>query len=378
MRLCGAILTKRNISCESTHTRVLTSYIKGHLFQTGEYQTELDISPADWLKSADDSKYYSGFSKKCRGIFRKAKVTEIRHIIQSILTTIYCYCRKSLEVGMEMVSKFIGIFVSSFMLIGGLSQGVYGNSNSVSAGNATRNCSLNQEHKSSKNTAFAGSKLNQGYCENIIRRGSAVSYLLTANFACWRYFEGKYQAACFLLTEALAVGGITEAIPSSRACDFIIAPEGRSQGCFYIRSLNHSYQNQGNLRVLDATSNGRTVQLLRGTSHGTIWNIRRTAANGYILHSMNENYRDPYYYLDAESNGETVKIQSGISHGIYWDILGGVGHRREVQFRSRNNNHDHYLDGASDGSTVQLVSGPSHGTFWRLIRAGDCPYGRTP
>ncbi|MCI5134418.1 MAG: hypothetical protein D3920_04945 [Candidatus Electrothrix sp. AW2] len=144
-------------------------------------------------------------------------------------------------------------------------------------------------------------------------------------------------------------------------------PIGTRQGCFYIRSLNNNYQQSH--RFLDGASDKKTVKLVDGRSHGTIWDVRNTS-DGYVLRSMNKSYQSSPYYLDAESNGQAVKIQNGISHGVYWNMIGTPN---RAQLRSKNRNHRNFLDGASDGRTVKLVSDTSHGTYWQL-QSVKCPY----
>jgi hypothetical protein len=49
------------------------------------------------------------------------------------------------------------------------------------------------------------------------------------------------------------------------------------QGSYRIRSLNNNFRNQ-NYRWLDGGSDGKTVSLVNGISHGTLWEIRSTGS----------------------------------------------------------------------------------------------------
>jgi hypothetical protein len=147
----------------------------------------------------------------------------------------------------------------------------------------------------------------------------------------------------------------------------------KSAGCYYIRSLNNNFRNS-NFRWLDGASDGRTVVIGVGQSHGTIWQLEQTD-KGSLLRSMNRNYlsRTNYRWLDGASDGRSVVLSSDSTHGTFWDLqqVQGGYRLRSLNNNFRNNNY-RWLDGASDGKTVVLSNGTSHGTLWELTST-SCP-----
>jgi hypothetical protein len=142
---------------------------------------------------------------------------------------------------------------------------------------------------------------------------------------------------------------------------------GISQGCFYVRSLNNNFRNT-NFKWLDAASDGRSIGLVNGQSHGTVWRLENTS-QGSVLRSDNRAYRslDTYRWLDGMSNGRNTQLVTRNTHGSFWNLEQDQGGFR---IRSLNNNFRnqnlHWLDGGSDGKTIQIVNGKTHGTLWKL------------
>lgn len=133
---------------------------------------------------------------------------------------------------------------------------------------------------------------------------------------------------------------------------------GNSQGCFYVRSLNNNFRNT-NFRWLDAASDGTSVGLVNGKSHGTVWQLEQTA-QGSVLRSLNRNYRslDSYRWLDGKSNGRNTQLVTRNTHGAFWQLEREQGGYR---IRSLNRNFSgqnfRWLDVEAMAELYNLLTG---------------------
>lgn len=73
---------------------------------------------------------------------------------------------------------------------------------------------------------------------------------------------------------------------------------------------------------IDGASDGRRVVLnpSRNVTHGQYWQVDRDG-NGYRIRSLNNNFRNSNYrWLDGASDGHTVQLSDGKSHGTLWEF----------------------------------------------------------
>jgi hypothetical protein len=85
---------------------------------------------------------------------------------------------------------------------------------------------------------------------------------------------------------------------------------------FILTTFNNSTVN------LDGASDGKTTVFHRvgSLSHGQYWQLEPDQG-AYRIRSLNNNFRDQNYrWLDGGSDGQTVSLVNGKSHGTLWEI----------------------------------------------------------
>jgi hypothetical protein len=90
----------------------------------------------------------------------------------------------------------------------------------------------------------------------------------------------------------------------------------------FLLTTRASGSNGSALLNLDASSDGKTLALNRigNITHGQYWQLEPDQG-AYRIRSLNNNFRSQNYrWLDGKSNGSTVSIVNGKSHGTLWEI----------------------------------------------------------
>jgi hypothetical protein len=86
-------------------------------------------------------------------------------------------------------------------------------------------------------------------------------------------------------------------------------------------SILTTWSSNGRVNI-DGSSDGKTVDLhsYRNVTHGQYWQIEPDK-DGFRIRSLNNNFRDRNYrWLDGASDGRTVQLVNGTSHGTLWEI----------------------------------------------------------
>lgn len=114
-------------------------------------------------------------------------------------------------------------------------------------------------------------------------------------------------------------GSIPALEPKSRAVRFWKVTNTRKG---FLLTTRASGSNGSALLNLDASSDGETLALNRigNITHGQYWQLEPDQG-AYRIRSLNNNFRSQNYrWLDGKSNGSTVSIVNGKSHGTLWEI----------------------------------------------------------